>query len=192
MKIEKNCESVQNQLLLVADGAILTAAEKRHLQKCAACQEFQAFLDLPEMGVDEMTEPAEKLDQSILNYARQRAGSYQPVMLFSSRFVRFAAAASLVGLLCLAAWMVSRQNVGPDGETAPLTVSVDQEHLWVESDLLESLSETAAVVADASGDDARLESLFATESTAAVADIIEEQLYTLQAEVYFASVSWDM
>lgn len=199
MTTEKPCESVQHQLLSVADGEVLTETAKLHVENCADCQGFQACLNLTETEVTTMIEPSEKLDHSVLSYAREKGGSRRRSTLHFPAFIRFAVAASFIALLSIVAWMAARQPEAPEGggrlvAGADLSENVtkSQEEVWVGSDLVDALSETAAYIEDATDDDLLEESLFASEDTAAVVDFIEERLATLQAEVYFASVSLDM
>lgn len=189
----KPCENTQNDLLLGLDGTALPKSAATHLATCSACQAFQQSLKLADEAGGTLNEPPATVDQAILSYARKQSKNGSGKALNFSLIIRYAVAASLVALLSLAAW----QAFNPPAPTGPeerfiTDGTAAKPNGWQDEELNTALGEMVATAdsADQMEDD-QVDILFADESTEAVADIIESQLAEIQAELYFAALTFE-
>lgn len=172
------CGKIREAMLLEMDGEALAPAAKRHLEECPACREFREFATggMPAAAADVVIPP--DLDAKILARARKkcpspaRAARILPLpMIF-----RLAAAAALVAMLMPAAlrWFPRHG----DGD-APLVAA--DENPWRDQTIVDDLAATTAT----------LEMYGLDDPAAAAGDEIEQDLYALQAEIYFLAAALD-
>lgn len=189
--MKKICESVQNKLLLALDGEGLSDEARKHVLECPACSEFKQGLEVMNTGFDPLDEPSVQLDQAVLGYARQHVKTSRQPLLLLPFIVKYAAAASLLALLMMTAWLLAR-NHGKDhltGESLAGNIPAAAA-AWHGEELADALGETAAEISVAG---TGFEGISTGEEPEEVfvADMIENELAQLQADVYLASLTFE-
>lgn len=189
----KQCETTQNDVLLAGEGIAIPKQSLGHLETCSACRDFYKTLGGLDKLIPAFDEPPARLDRAVLSYARRRPTAHTGRRLNLPPFIRYAMAASLAALLSLAAWQAFHPDL-PTGAGGPLiaedgtTLSKD----WQADDLTAALGGMVATASTADkAEEQEIDILFADESSEAVADIIEDQLAEIQADLYYASLTFD-
>lgn len=193
MKTNLTCESIQNYLLENSGRLAEPSEMAEHLDQCPACQACRDAVKLAFATPLELPEPSSRLDARILAYAgarqqaRQSAAASRRLHLHISPMVfRLALAASLVLLLSFAVRLIR----------PPQTTGNQLSVAWEQAALNQQLTELAGSVETVSLENGPLETLFGEspgeeETATKVADKIDTELYALNAEMLFMTMSFE-